>query len=409
MTNKAIEAKEAYIRYKSMNLNINMERGWPSEEQLALAMPMLDIVTSETELVKEVDYRGYAGTGGIEPLRELFAGILDVNSDEVYIGGTMSTTIMYDIVNKAVLFGLYGHKPWKDVDEVSFICPSPGYEKHFKICETFGIKMIPVPIKEDGPDMDVVEGLVEADANIKGIWCVPLYSNPTGAIYSDETVRRLARMNAAANDFTIFWDNAYIVHHLADEEPRILNIIRECERAGYPNRVFEFTSTSKITFPGGGVGLCASSRGNIEWLKKTSLLQLKSGDKINQYRHFLFFKNADGIKAHMKKLRKIIYPKFLIVDNVLRSELSDTGLARWILPKGGYFVNVELTGVSAAKVWELCKEAGVNITPAGSTFPYGKDEKDAYVRIAPTYCSCEDLRIAMQVFCSAVKYAASFK
>lgn len=402
-----LETMERYDEYKKAGLSINMERGWPSEEQLALAMPMLDIVTSETGLVKEVDYRGYDGTGGIKPLRELYAEILDVNSDEVYIGGTMSTTIMYDIVNKAVLFGLYGHKPWKDANEVSFICPSPGYEKHFKICETFGIKMIPVPIKEDGPDMDVVERLVEADANIKGIWCVPLYSNPTGAIYSDETVRRLAGVKAAADDFTIFWDNAYVIHHLTDVEPEILNIIRECEMAGHPNRVFEFASTSKITFPGGGVGLCASSRSNIEWLKKNSLLQLKSGDKINQYRHFLFFRNVDGIKAHMKRLREIIYPKFLIVDNVLRSELSDTGLAKWILPKGGYFVNVELTGVSATKVWELCKEAGVNITPAGSTFPYGKDEKDAYIRIAPTYCSCEDLRIAMQVFCSAVKYAAS--
>ncbi len=400
------EAERVYREWKEQNLSINMERGWPSEEQLALAMPMLDVVTSDCDLVKEVDYRGYAGTGGIEPLRNLFAEVLDVASDEVYIGGTMSTTIMYDLVNKAVLFGLPGHEPWKNLGQVSFICPSPGYEKHFKICDTFGIRMIPVDMLDDGPDMDAVEKLVQENADIKGIWCVPLYSNPTGAIYSDQTVRRLASMETAAKDFTIFWDNAYVIHHLTEEEPKILNIIRECEKAGYPDRVFEFASTSKITFPGGGVGLCASSRNNIEWLKKKSLLQLKSGDKINQYRHFLFFKDLDGLKAHMKKLAGIIYPKFKIVDEVLDSELSSTGYARWTLPKGGYFINVELTGVSAKRVWELCKDAGVRITPAGSTFPYGKDEKDAFIRLAPTYLNCQDLETAMKVFCAAVKFAA---
>lgn len=400
------------MRYESLlekNYNINMERGWPAEEQLALAMPMLDVVTSETELVKEVDYRAYAGTGGIEPLKKLFAEILEVEADEVYIGGTMSTTIMYDIVNKAVLFGLNGSTPWKDIEDVTFLCPSPGYEKHFNICETFGIKMIPVPMNDNGPDMDVVEKLVRDNDKIKGIWCVPLYSNPTGAIYSDEVVMRLAEMEVAAKDFTIFWDNAYVVHHLTEEEPKILNIIRECEKAGYPNRTFEFTSTSKITFPGGGVGVCASSKDNIEWLKAKSLLQLKSGDKINQYRHYLYFKDVAGIKEHMKKLRNIIAPKFQIVDEVLRSELQDFGLAKWSLPKGGYFINVELIGVSATKVWELCKDVGVKITPAGSTFPYGKDEKDAFIRIAPTYLSCEDLKVAMEVFCSAIKYAAENK
>ena len=402
-------AKERYVEYLNSCLNINMERGWPSEEQLDLSMPMLDTVTSKTELVKEVDYRAYAGTGGIQPLKELFAELLEVTPDELYIGGAMSTTIMYDIVNKAMLFGLNSHKPWKDDDKVSFICPSPGYEKHFKICTTFGIQMIPVEMLDDGPDMDAVEKLVAADESIKGIWCVPVYSNPTGAIYSDETIRRLAKMQTAAEDFTIFWDNAYLIHHLTDEEPVILNMIRECEKAGHPNRVFEFASTSKITFPGGGVGMCASSKENIDWLTTNSLLQLKSGDKINQYRHYLFFKNVDGLKAHMRKLAKIIYPKFKIVDEVLREELSDSGLAKWILPKGGYFINVELVGVSAKKVLQLCREAGVKITPAGSTFPYGKDEKDAHIRIAPTYCSCENLRTAMQVFCAAVKYAASMK
>ena len=400
-------AREEYEELKNANLSINMERGWPSEEQLALSMPMLDVVTSETDLVREIDYRGYAGTGGIAPLKELFAEVLEVSPEEIYIGGTMSTTIMYDIFFKAYVFGLNGNKPWKDAGNVSVICPAPGYEKHFKICDTFGIKMIPVDIMDDGPDMDTVEKLVSEDASIKGIWCVPLYSNPTGSIYSDEKVRRLASMRTASDDFTIFWDNAYVIHHLTEEEPKILNIIRECEKAGYPNRAWEFASTSKITFPGGGVGLCASSKENIEWYTKKTLLQLKSGDKINQYRHFLFFKNVDGLKAHMKKLAAIIYPKFKIVDDTLGSKLGDTGLAKWNVPKGGYFINIELVGVSAKRVWELCKEAGVKITPAGSTFPYGDDKKDAFIRLAPTFCSCEELKTAMDVFCAAVKFAAT--
>lgn len=267
--------------------------------------------------------------------------------------------------------------------------------------------MLPVRMDENGPDMDEVERLVASDERIKGIWCVPLYSNPTGAVYSDEVSRRLASMKTVAEDFRIFWDNAYVVHHLTDEECKVLNIIDECNRAGYPNRVFEFASTSKITFPGGGVGLCASSRENIEWLTKKSLLQLKSGDKINQYRHYLFFKNLDGLKEHMKKLKDLIKPKFDLVDRILHEELDGTGLAKWINPKGGYFINVELSGVSAHRVYELCKEVGVKITPAGSTFPYGRDEKDSYIRLAPTYCSMDDLNTAMRVFCTAIKLTAS--
>lgn len=400
------EAKIKYDSYKSKGININIERGWPSEEQLELSMPMLDVINSKTDLIKEVDYRAYAGTGGIEPLKSIFSDILELSTDEIYIGGTMSTTIMYDIVDKAMMFGLNGNKPWKDLDDISFICPSPGYEKHFKICEAFGIRMIPVDMLDDGPDMNQVEELVKNDSSIKGIWCVPLYSNPTGAIYSDDVVKRLACMDAA-DDFIIMWDNAYVVHHLTDYEPRVLNIIKECEKAGNPNRAYEFTSTSKITFPGGGVGVLASSVSNISWYTKKTLLQLKSGDKINQYRHYLFFKDACGIKEHMKKLSELIYPKFLIVDETLREELSDCKLAKWSLPKGGYFINVELIGVSAKKVWELCKDAGVRITPAGSTFPYGNDVKDAFIRIAPTYCSLEELKLAMQVFCASIQYAST--
>lgn len=392
-----------YQKFMEASLCINMERGWPCREQLELSMPMLDLVGSGTELEREVDYRGYAGTAGIEPLKKLFADILEVSTEEIYIGGTMSTTLMYDIVNKAVLFGLDGHEPWKDIGKVKFLCPVPGYEKHFKICETFGIEMIPVRMTAEGPDMDTVERLAAEDPSVKGIWCVPLYSNPTGAIYSDETVERLAGMDTAAADFRIFWDNAYCVHHLTEEKYRIKNMIRECAKRGYPNRVFEFASTSKITFPGGGVGLCASSRENIAWLTKSSLLQLKSGDKINQLRHYLLLRDREGVAAHMEKHRRIIAPKFDMVDYILHEELDGWDAAEWDKPKGGYFFNVRLKNGMAHAVWQACKTAGVAITPAGSTFPYGKDPEDAYLRLAPTYPPINELETAMRVLGVCIK------
>lgn len=394
---------EKYNIFKEEALNINMERGWPCKEQLGLSMPMLSLVDENTELCREIDYRGYAGTGGIEPLKKIFAEILDVKIEEIYIGGTMSTTIMYDIVNKAVLFGLDGHAPWRDAGGVKFLCPSPGYEKHFNICKTFGIEMIPVAMFDDGPDMDEVERLAAEDESVKGIWCVPLYSNPTGAVYSDDVVTRLASLPAKAKDFRIFWDNAYCVHHLTDEKPVLKNIIRECEKHGFPDRVFEFTSTSKITFPGGGVGVCASSQDNIKWLTKNSLLQLKSGDKINQLRHSLFLKDKAGVEEHMKRHRAVIAPKFDLVDRILHEELDGWDIASWNKPKGGYFVSVKLQPDMAQKVWSRCRDAGVTITPAGSTFPYGKDMEDAYLRIAPTYLPMDDLEKAMRVLCVAVK------
>ncbi len=394
--------RQRYQACLDQKLNINMERGWPCKEQLEISMPLLDTVTSKTNLEQEVDYRGYAGTAGIKPLKEIFAEVLETSPDQVYIGGTMSTSIMYDVVNKAVLFGFAGHTPWKDLDKVKFLCPVPGYEKHFNICSTFGIEMIPVDMDENGPVMDQVEALAGSDPSVKGIWCVPLYSNPSGIVYSDEVIRRLAGMKTAAEDFRIMWDNAYVIHHLTEEEIHIPNILDLCAEAGCPDRVFEFASTSKITFPGGGVGVCASSKANIEWLTKKSLLQLKSGDKINQYRHFLFFKNVQGLKDHMKKHAAIIGPKFALVDRVLHEELDDLNLAEWVYPKGGYFINVKFH-VSASKTWALCKAAGVSVTPAGSTFPYGKDPEDAYIRLAPTWSSIEDLETAIRVLCISAK------
>lgn len=396
------DVQKQYKLFLDKNLDINMERGWPCKEQLQLSIPMLDLVTSDSVLCQEVDYRGYAGTAGIIPIKKIFAQILDVNEDEIYVGGTMSTSIMYDIINKAVLFGIANNLPWK---KAKFLCPSPGYEKHFLICQTFGIEMIPVEMLSDGPDMDVVERLVQEDENIRGIWCVPMYSNPTGAIYSDETVSRLAKMKTRAKDFTIFWDNAYCVHHLTDEKIEIRNIITECKKYGNPDRVFEFASTSKITFPGGGVAACASSKKNIQWLTKSSLLQLKSGDKINQFRHALFLRDLEGVQKLMKKHRDIIKPKFDLVDRVLHENLDGWDIAKWIKPKGGYFINLELQPHLATRTWQLCKEAGVNITPAGSTFPYGIDNKDSFLRLAPTYPEMAELKEAIQVLCVAIKMA----
>ena len=404
MKEQVSELKKIYESYKVQNISLNMERGWPCKEQLELSMPMLDLVTSHTNLCLENDYRGYAGTAGIAPLKKLFAEVLQVSEEQIYIGGTMSTTIMYDLINKAVVFGVDGFMPWKDFKGgVKFLCPSPGYEKHFNICKTFGIEMIQIPMNDFGPDMDFVEELVKEDDSIKGIWCVPLYSNPTGIIYSDETIQRLASMETKAEDFRIIWDNAYCVHHLTVEKCQIRNIIDECMEHGYPDRVFEFTSTSKITFPGGGVGVCASSVDNIKWLTQKSLLQLKSGDKINQLRHSMFFPSVEALNAHMKKHMDIIKPKFDLVDRILHEQLDEWNIATWINPKGGYFINIKLLNGMAHNVWEKCKEVGVSITPAGSTFPYGEDKEDAYLRIAPTYPSLEDLDKAMHVLCVAIK------
>lgn len=383
------------------NLDLNMERGWPCKEQLDLSLPMLNLVNSDTVLEYETDYRGYAGTGGIIPLKKIFSEILDVPEEQIYLGPSMSTTIMYDIVAKAMLFGLDGQKPWKDLDKVKFICPSPGYEKHFKICQTFGIEMIPVEIRDDGPDMDFVETLLENDNTIKGMWCVPLYSNPTGSIYSDEVINRIVHMKAAA-DFRVFWDNAYMVHHLTDEEIIISNILKK--NSQYPNRVFEFFSTSKITFPGGGVAGCASSLENIKWLEKSTLLQLKTGDKINQLRHAMFLKNKQGVLEHMAKHRKIIKPKFDLINEMLTDRFSDNDYVKWNNPKGGYFINLELELGGAKAVYEFCKERGLRITPAGSTFPNGVDIKDRFLRLAPTYLSLDELEIACTILCEAIEY-----
>lgn len=395
--------KKEYDKFCDKKLSINMERGWPCEEQLGLSMPLLDMVHSGDALKYEVDYRSYAGAGGIQPAKELFAEMLDVSSREIYIGGTMSTTIMYDIVERAMQAGFDGFKPWKDYNEIIFLCPSPGYEKHFKICEAFGIRMIPINLCGDGPDMEKVEQLVKENENIKGIWCVPLYSNPTGEIYSEKTVRRLAGMETKAKDFKIFWDHAYCVHHLTETQYTVLNILKECKAYGNASRPIIFASTSKITFPGGGVAGCAACEAMIEWIQRNSLLQLKTGDKINQLRHVRFLKNLDGIYAHMEKHRAIIAPKFQLADQILSEYFSPGEIVEWEKPKGGYFINLKLRPQMADPVWRLCREAGVRITPAGSTFPYGRDEKKQYLRLAPTSLGMETLEDAVRLLSCVIK------
>lgn len=397
------QLEERYTNFLGKKIMLNMERGWPCKEQLDLSMPMLDMVSSKVDLCREIDYRGYAGTGGVLPAKELFAQLFGVTTEQIYIGETMSTTIMYDLMGRGMMFGFPGHPAWKTFEKVKFICPSPGYEKHFKICETFGIEMIPVSMNADGPDMDTVEDLVMRDETIKGIWCVPLYSNPTGSIYSDEVIERIAKMHTKAKDFKVFWDNAYCVHHLSEENIKIKNIIECCEKYGNADRAFEFASTSKITFPGAGIAMCISSKNNINWITKSRLLQLKTGDKINQLRHVLFLKDLDGISEHMQKHQAIIRPKFDLVDSVLHEELDGWEAASWIKPKGGYFINLELKCGMAQKVWELCREAGISFTPAGSTFPYGNDPEDRFLRIAPTYPEKEELKMAVQLLCIAIK------
>ena len=384
------------------NIKVNMERGWPCKEQLQLSMPMLDLVRSETNLELECDYRGYAGTGGIEPIKKIFSEIMQVQDSQIYIGSTMSTTLMFDIVFRAMYLGLNGHEAWSRQGKIKFICPAPGYEKHFKICEMLGIEMVPVAIDEQQVDIDKIEQLVAEDLSIKGIWCVPLYSNPTGTIYSDEVISRLATMKAA-DDFRIFWDNAYVVHHLTEEKIEIKDIIEECESADNINRVFEFFSTSKITFPGGGVAGCASSVENIKWLKKTMLLQLKSGDKINEYRHALFLKNKENVLKHMEKHRKIIKPKFDMIDEMLKDKFHNKELVEWNNPKGGYFVNLKLQPYQATRVYNYCGENGVLITPSGSTFPYGRDTYDQFIRLAPTYPTIDELEYAIEILCKAIE------
>lgn len=403
------ECEKEYEAYKAKGMKLDMSRGKPGADQLDIAMPMFDVFTNSASMIADdgTDCRNYGMLTGIPDAKKLFGALLGVGTDEIIIGGNSSLSLMYDTVARAVTHGVYGsEKPWGKCDKVKFLCPVPGYDRHFAICETFGIEMITVPMNSDGPDMDMVEKLVAEDEAIKGIWCVPLYSNPDGIVYSDETVKRFANLSPKAKDFRIFWDNAYCVHYLKDAPDRILNILDECKKTGKEDMVFIFASTSKISFPGAGVAVMAGSVNNIKHTAALMGIQCISYDKINQLRHVKYFKDMDGIMAHMAKHKAILAPKFDMVLNMLDKEIGELGILEWHKPNGGYFVSVNTLNGCAKRTVQLCKEAGVVLTGAGATFPYGKDPDDKNIRIAPTYPPVNELEQAMNIFCLSLKLAS---
>ena len=400
----ALEAE--YCKIKSQGLALDMSRGKPSAEQLDLSMGLLDAVDSKTVAVSEngTDVRNYGVLDGIPEAKRLIAEMINVKPENVIVYGNSSLNIMYDQIARAELFGICGNTPWSKLETVKFLCPVPGYDRHFAITEEFGIEIINIPMTEEGPDMDLVEQYVNSDPAVKGIWCVPKYSNPQGVVYSDETVRRFAALKPAATDFRIFWDNAYAVHHIYEsDQAEILNILDECEKAGNPDMVFEFCSTSKVSFPGAGIAAIASSGANISDIKKRLGMQTIGHDKINQLRHVAYFKNMDGIKAHMMKQAAVIRPKFEMLDEMLTAEIASRGIGNWMKPKGGYFISFEAMDGCAKAIVDKCKDAGVVLTGAGSPFPYKKDPKDSVLRIAPTYPSLEELTEAAKVFVTVVR------
>jgi DNA-binding transcriptional MocR family regulator len=372
-------------------------------------MGMLDVINSESDMKTLLgnDTRNYGDLDGIGECRRLLADMLGVAKDNVIVCGNSSLNIMYDTVARSYAFGVNGSTPWCKLDKVKFLCPVPGYDRHFKITETFGIEMIPVPMDENGPDMDMVEEYVNNDEAVKGIWCVPKYSNPSGISYSDEVVRRFAALSPKAEDFRIYWDNAYCIHHIYDDvQDEILNILEECEKAGNPNMVYMFASTSKISFPGSGVSAVATSRENMEYIMKHMTVQTIGHDKINQLRHVRFFKDIDGLKLHMKKHADILRPKFEAVLNILDQELTGLEIGSWIKPRGGYFISFDAMPGCAKAIVAKCKALGVVLTGAGATYPYGKDPQDSNIRIAPSFPTPEEMLAATKVFVLCVKLAS---
>ena len=395
----ALEAE--YAKIKEMGLELDMSRGKPGTDQLDLAMPMLDVLNSKSVLKSEngLELRNYGGLDGIPEAKKLIAEMVGTKPENVIVYGNSSLNIMYDQIARAELFGLCGNTPWSKLDKVKFLCPVPGYDRHFAITEEFGIEMINIPMTADGPDMDMVEQYVNNDEAVKGIWCVPKYSNPQGVVYSEETVKRFAALKPAAADFRIFWDNAYAVHHLYDDnQAQIPDIISLCEENGNPDMVFQFCSTSKVSFPGAGIAGISASQANIEDIKKRLTIQTIGHDKTNQLRHVLYFKNLDGIKAHMSKQAALIRPKFDMLDELFTEEIASRGIGSWIKPLGGYFISFEALPGCAKEIVAKCKEAGVVMTGAGSPFPYKNDPQDSVIRIAPTFPSLEELTKAAQVF-----------
>ena len=400
------ELDERYKEAKAKGLNLNMSRGKPSATQLNVTMDMLDVINSSSDLKSEdgTDCRNYGVLDGIPEAKKLMADMMGTTPDHVIVYGNASLNIMFDQISRAYTHGILGNTPWCKLDKVKFLCPVPGYDRHFAITERFGIEMINIPMSESGPDMGMVEEYVSKDASVKGIWCVPKYSNPQGYTYSEETVKRMAALKPAAEDFRIFWDNAYVIHDLYDDnKDEIADIISECEKAGNPDMVFEFASTSKVSFPGSGIAALATSANNIADIKKQLTIQTIGHDKLNQLRHVRFFKDINGLKEHMRKHAEFMRPKFEAVESVLEEELGGLGIGSWTEPKGGYFISFEAMDGCAKAIVAKCKEAGVKLTGAGATFPYGKDPKDSNIRIAPSFPTPEEMKQAADLFVLCVK------
>lgn len=397
--------RSEYERLRGMHLSLDMSRGKPGCDNMDLSEKMFDLVGNDTGFknISGIDCRNYGGLDGLSELKTLFAKILELEPDQIIVGGNSSLNMMFDTIAQAMTHGM-GAEPWCRQEGLKFLCPVPGYDRHFAITEYFGFELISVPTTEEGPDMDVVEELVK-DEKVKGIWCVPKYSNPEGITYSDNVVRRMANLKPAAGDFRIFWDNAYVVHDLYDEGDKLLNIYSECVKAGNPDLPIIFTSTSKITFPGAGVAAEAASPNNVAMLKGRMKFQTIGPDKLNQLRHARLLRNMADVKNHMKRHADILRPKFDAVLTELEKQLSDTGIARWTKPRGGYFISLYVLEGCASRVEELCANAGMILTPAGATYPYGIDPTDSNLRIAPSYPSVEEIKTASVVLCAAVKYA----
>ena len=400
------ELDQQYAEIKAQGLALDMSRGKPSNAQLELSMEMMDVLKGNSDLKCEtgVDCRNYGVIDGIPEAKRLLGEMSEVDPEHIIIYGNSSLNVMFDSIARSMTQGVMGNTPWCKLDKVKFLCPVPGYDRHFKITEFFGIEMINVPMTPQGPDMDMVEKLVSEDAAIKGIWCVPKYSNPQGYTYSKETVERFARLKPAAPDFRIYWDNAYSVHHLyEDKRDEILEILEECAKAGHPDMVFKFTSTSKISFPGSGVAAIATSDANMADIRKYMVVQTIGHDKLNQLRHVRFFRDRYGVEAQMRRHADILRPKFEMVEQTLEDELGGLEIGTWTKPLGGYFISFDALEGCAKAIVAKAKEAGVVMTGAGATFPYGKDPKDSNIRIAPSYPTVEELAVAAKLFALCVK------